>query len=237
MESRADYWALLAQVMPVVMLALVVEGRFMSRQLARKRSYSTNGNLRMAYAVIFIVNCLGLFLGFGIALRGATGTEVGPVGTFMAENALNLGVSTVFLTPLLSVTAALVGDKITATHRKMPYSEVSRREARKRIARIALSDVRREAAVARLWARGEIANLYVHAYAKHRLSPKMPGDTAEFDAAIDEIDSAVEWMGEKFAAMAGKLESAEETFKARGELVSDQEIRELRALLKQVSGL
>ncbi|MFE7198497.1 hypothetical protein [Microbacterium oxydans] len=233
MKYDSSYWAVVAQIIPVIMLALVLEGRYFSRLLSRKSSFPANGGVRVGYAIIFIVNSIALYIAFLLALDGAGGNGMSRLERIITEGALIFGVSTVFLTPLLNVAYALVGDKIWALLRRMPWSNEQRRERRKRSARLELDMLRREFDETRLGVRKQLAQAYIAAYTAQRAHPIR----GALDRALDALDELRAGSDADIARLAEKMARAEQNVEANKTPMSPERLEDFRAQLKSVAGV
>jgi hypothetical protein len=227
---------MIAQVIPVVMLALVVEGRYMARQLSRKRDFRSNSPIRVTYAVIFLANCFALFFGFFLATRGAGGVELQRWQIAVADSSVNFGVATVFLSPALGIIYALLGDKVVEVHRQMPYSKAARDRRAKRRRLEVLDALQREYQVFRLEARSDIADLYIRAYQLFRESGNSGSDESELEEALAEIDELAALFGAKLVNTDERIAAAVEAHEARDELMSEIEREAFRAQLRLTAG-
>ncbi|WEK59774.1 MAG: hypothetical protein P0Y60_10370 [Candidatus Microbacterium colombiense] len=234
MNNTSSYWAAIAQIIPVLMLALIVEGRFLARQFTDKDRFSTNVGARASYAAVFAINALALFVGFLLALAGARGNGLNEVLSTIAEVSLFLGVITVFVSPVISLASALIGDKIEMLHRRLPYSASARAERRKRRARDVIAGIRREYVDIRLVARMKTSQAYVALYERERgveAAAMWSGPDFNF-TALDDLASKIECALKR---LHDKVARAEADFAATGAELTDVEIEEFRAALTYVS--
>lgn len=232
-ERNSAYWATIAQILPVVMLALVVEGRAMARSLAKKKRYPHNRAQRVWYAALFVFNCVGIYVAFQVALTGASGATVSRRWTFVAEMGLALGVATVFLTPILTIGSALVGDWLMALHRRMPYSRASRRHryASRMYAEIVadLREGREDARRQRLATSREYVKVYrfmredAHSEEHFRLAHARIDELEQFDRNLSDFETKFQAVEARARRLLKEDESAKE--------LSDEDLRNLRSLV------
>lgn len=151
------YWGAIAQIVPVLALALVLEVRVIGRRMARKAAYKYNRGLRVTYAVTYLVVAGGLALIQGVALRylfsEKSGEHLEPYVTFF----VSLAFSYVVIGPIGLIGAALMGDTLEL----LPWSRESRARRAANAIAIDVIDAERDARNVRLEAWGELADLQV----------------------------------------------------------------------------
>jgi hypothetical protein len=85
---NANYWATVAQVLPVLALALVVE----ARAIHQRWTPATPKWLRFTQALIWAVTLVVLALGESAALRALRGVPVWPWWALLMENAVGAAI-------------------------------------------------------------------------------------------------------------------------------------------------
>lgn len=96
---NSDYWATLAQVLPVLALAVVVEARAISQRWI----VETPKWLRFTQSLIWAVTLVVLALGESAALKALRGVTVWPWWTLLMENAIPAAVGLLILGPALDL--------------------------------------------------------------------------------------------------------------------------------------
>ncbi|MEI3845223.1 MULTISPECIES: hypothetical protein [unclassified Microbacterium] len=236
MKYTPTYWTLIAQILPVLMLALVVEGRAIAGQFARRRTFAESGGVRLLYAIIFGVTSVALLSGLTIALEGALGDELAPWKIFVAEASITVGLNTVVLTPVLGIMVALMGDRLVRLHRRMPFSKEARRRRLNRSVRTRLAEIRREFESNRLAARLTLAQGYVEAYRILRTEPQTVETRREFEEFVRVLDGWRDTYRIGFTRVEERLSTAESDLAEGRELLADEEQEILREVLKLASG-
>jgi hypothetical protein len=120
--AAQPYWSAIAQIVPVLALALVLEVRAIARRLARKKAYPHNRGLRVTYAVTYFFAAAGLILCESLALRYLlTGGHDDATADFVTTF-ITLAFWYVALGPIFLIGAALMGDVLE----RAPWSHESR---------------------------------------------------------------------------------------------------------------
>lgn len=180
--DKTAFWSTVAQIIPVLMIALLLEWRFLARDVSEKQleEFRSSRAVRLFQAAWYMVVCASMFIAFylAVAMLGAGGkTEDWQV--VVAVLSLGLGTGTVILAPALSLATVLVGDVLTEWHRRTPWSKVQRLARRYNALRDVVFETTRAARSVRLQGWNETANRYVMLGRRIRLEP--PAAPAEID--------------------------------------------------------
>lgn len=110
-EITSDFWAVSAQVVPVLALAQVIEVRAFARQMtSKKKQFHLSIWRRVSFVVSAAFVAVLLTTSFVVALNALTGGDAGPSQAFIIIYALSVATILVVLAPLLAVLRGLVGD-------------------------------------------------------------------------------------------------------------------------------
>jgi len=96
---NSEYWATIAQVLPVLGLAIVLEARTISQRWTPE----TPKWLRFTQSLIWVVPLVLLAIGESAALRALRGVQVWPWWTLLMEITISAAISVLFLAPALEL--------------------------------------------------------------------------------------------------------------------------------------
>lgn len=125
--SLGDFWALIAQVVPVIALALVIEGRALARRYSSKEQFSRRWS-RILGAIAFLVIGVALATAEILAIRSVLQSALQPDmeidgdDIVFAVNATLVGLVFVLIVPLMLLVDAASGDLLTLMGRRVPWS-------------------------------------------------------------------------------------------------------------------
>jgi len=116
------YWGMVAQIVPVLALALVLEARGMARRYARKTWFPHSRGSRTTFAVLYGAVALGLVGVELVALSFVQRARSNAVAEEIASYVLAIALAYVVLSPVLLISSALMSD----TFARLPWSAQAR---------------------------------------------------------------------------------------------------------------
>ncbi|MGF3055624.1 hypothetical protein [Microbacterium sp. YY-01] len=232
----ASYWATILQIVPVFMLALVVEGRFFASKRARKQQFQRTFMTRTAYAILFTFSCIAMLIVFVIALEGAQGQPLTQLQTQIAETSLLTGVTGAFTLPGLDLSGALLVEAVVRLHRKMPYSKFSRDARFRKRRRDEADALERELRTVQLSARINISRAWVRNYQCLREDPSNPATVARFEANRAELNYLTRIANERSARIEQEIARLQRKLAEPRQVLEHHELDRLRMILKDASG-
>ncbi|MFG6502514.1 hypothetical protein [Microbacterium sp. P05] len=105
-----DFWPVVAQVVPVLALALVIEVRAFARQVTKKGRFETSLLDRIVFVILSVTCAALLVTTFAFALGALLAGEESRASPEWAVNSLAFSVGLVVLNPLIPLVHALVAD-------------------------------------------------------------------------------------------------------------------------------
>ncbi len=214
------YWSAVAQITPVLALALVLEVRSAAEWAARKRNFAASREWRKVFAIMVAIAAfcvVGCFIVAINALR--VGLEVEWVG-ILTGTALTYALGAVSVFPIAELLRPFTADIRLSSASRWPWSRQRRREALIRQMLSEIDSAEREMRSARLdaWIGG--ADLLVNMHMRLRTE----GFDRQFEAYRDSVLSVLKALSGERRATTERLDSLRSRATAgdlRGELPSD----------------
>lgn len=127
MGDYAGYWAVIAQIIPVLALALVLEARLLARRLSKKKAFAQRRS-RTAWGVTFLILAVLLWNGENYAIqallddpeREVTGWTLFNVG--LAYVGISASLFVIFYIPVMRVGSGVTLDAARAVEARVPWS-------------------------------------------------------------------------------------------------------------------
>lgn len=236
-DISPDFWAVSAQVVPVLALAQVIEVRAFARQMtSKKKKFHASIWQRAAFVVYAVFVAALLVISFAIAVSALATGDAGPRQASIIVYSLSVAMGLVIVTPLLAVLGGLVGD---VPSRVRLWRGERRIEAARRLLADTAETRRRGLIEGALQRRGEMAEQYVISMMAWRTAarvrtPDGRSTQREIEEHLDRLDEFRSGFDAFMNDERAKLSSADALISDRTRIVPAEAFDVFRKQLKKL---
>jgi hypothetical protein len=126
--DSSTYWSTIAQIVPVLAVAVVIEYREIGKRTLRPEAFVASRRVRVISGILLVLLTSGLLVSFGIAIEALQfGRPAGGMRGTVAAAGVYIAAATAIAGSASLLARALMGETLTQWARTVPWSRTQRR--------------------------------------------------------------------------------------------------------------